>query len=36
VRYDINAFNTLKLELRREKSAGVVTNALALQTAFMF
>ena len=36
VRYDLNAFNALKLELRREKSAGVETNALALQTAFMF
>ena len=36
VRYDIGTFNAIKVEVRREKHAGQVTNVLAAQTAFTF
>jgi hypothetical protein len=36
IRFDVNPFNALKLELRRDKRPGDTTNAIAIQTAFTF
>lgn len=36
IRFDVNPFNALKLEIRRDKRPGDTTNAIAIQTAFTF
>lgn len=36
IRFDVNPFNALKLELRRDKRPRDTTNAIAIQTAFTF
>jgi hypothetical protein len=36
LRYDVNAFNTIKFEYRNALSAGERTHELLLQTAFTF
>jgi hypothetical protein len=36
VRFDLNPFNAVKLEIRRDKRPSVSINALAIQTAFTF